>query len=512
MFNLYTIHTPTTPPKILSIFGCSLALGLFFNYLFYGRVPGISFPIYVGIILIGLFLLSSYFKTRLNSSVFILTIPLLFFALMVAVRASGFLTFLNIATSLYLLLLIANIVTGQKLQEYIIKNYLKTIFTPLQFIQSAIRTLSDLLTLHHTLKEHKKFSLVLKGILMAVPFLFVFLVLFSSADLAFYKYVSKIIRITPETIYRTILIVFVTIGFMGAYRFALGTSSAPTPDASDNNQSYKMGNIEISVFLGLINLLFLTFIIVQLKYLFGGERNITALGFTYAEYARKGFFELLLVAVLSFLILWTTEKYAVKNNYRHSLSFMWLGSALTAQVLVVIVSAFKRLFLYEQAFGFTTMRFYSHTFIIWLSVIFVFLLYKIIANRQENKFALAAFISALGFLAAVNLLNPDAFIARQNLNHFTATKNLDVYYLAWLSVDALPVTEPILDLPDDNLKRTFAQALYWKKQSLETPIFKNWQSSNIARKKAEQILKTREKFLEENKEYSSPSQSFPTPR
>lgn len=480
--------------KILLPIGISIGLGVAFDYLFYGKVPGISFPIYVDLILLGLFIISYYYKAPLRRWTFFLIIPLTFFSLMVAARASGFLTFLNIIICLFILLLLGDIATtGKMIKNYLIENYLKTVFIPLRFIYSFRETVSKAIQLQGQLKEQKKISQVFKGILMALPLLFIFLLLFSSADLVFSKYLSSLIHIEPETLYRSVIIVFVTAIFIGAFGYVFRTDNDEFQSLNMPAKISRVGIIETSVFLGLINLLFLTFIAVQLKYLFGGEKNIIALGFTYAEYARKGFFELIIVAVISFLVLWSMEKYIVKKDIGHTFQFKILSLFLIIQVLVIMISAFKRLLLYENAFGFTTQRFYSHSFIIWLGVIFVLLLYKILINQKENIFSFFAFLSVLVFLICFNIINPDAFIARQNIKHFINSGDLDAYYLSWLSEDALPEVVKVFDLSgDENMKRNLARELYWKTKIYNDPLFNRWQSTNIARSRAKKALSPKE--------------------
>jgi len=225
--------------------------------------------------------------------------------------------------------------------------------------------------------------------------------------------------------------------------------------------------------------LFFLFILVQLAYLFGGTSNISAQGFTYAEYARKGFFELIAVAVIAFAMLWTADRTVTKTSHDHARSFQLLSAALIAQVLLIMVSAFKRLYLYEQAYGFTALRLYSHIFVVFLAVIFVLLLIKILRNWAEHTFVFPAFIAAVLFLAGLNLFNPDAFIARQNLDRFHQTGKLDGAYLGSLSPDARFEINEALGATTGQTHADIEAAL----QASALPIehSKNWQSWNYSR-------------------------------
>ncbi len=413
--------------KVRLIAGISLALGLLFDYFFYGKIPGVAFPLYIFLVTAGLFTLASFLKQQINKQVIWILIPLVFFSAMVFVRSSGLLTFLNIASSLLMLLLIAEISFSEKIKNFLAGDYVKIFFLPLKFIRPLFQTLSDLFSLRGVNNDQKVLSQIVKGIAMAIPVLFIFLLLFSSSDLIFQKHLSGLINIDiePETIFRSILVLIATFAFIGAYSYVFRKTENIVA-AHKNNKSYAVGHIESCILFGSVNVLFFVFILVQLTYLFGGESNVSAQGFTYAEYARRGFFELITVAIISLLLLLTAEKYIAKKETKHALGFKILSSAIIVQIILIMASAFTRLSLYEESYGFTTLRLYSHAFIILLAIIFFLLLYKIYKNERENTFAFQAFISIVIFLAVMNFLNPDAFIARRNIERFAVAGKLDI--------------------------------------------------------------------------------------
>jgi len=484
------------------IAGVSLVLGLLFDYFFYDKIPGIAFPLYVILVIVGLFAIANIFKKQVSKEVVWLLIPLIFFSAMVFVRSSGLLTFLNVAASLLLFLVIAEVSFGEKVKNFLVGHYVKIFFLPFKFIHPLFQTLSDLFSSRGVNKDQKALSQVVKGILMAIPVLFVFLLLFSSADLIFQKYVSDLISIDiePEAISRSILVLIATLVYIGAYTYSFREKENQIA-AQQNSKGHSVGHIESSILLGSVNVLFFIFILVQLTYLFGGESNISAQGFTYAEYARRGFFELIAVAIISLLLLLSTEKYVVKKETDHALGFKILSTVLVIQVILIMASAFTRLSLYEQAYGFTTLRLYSHAFIILLAVIFCLLLYKIYKDKRENTFAFRVFISIALFLAVINFLNPDAFIARRNIERFATTGKLDIYYLSRLSSDAIPDTIKVLNISNEDLRKGFGRELYWRAQNDDSPYFSKWQSLNISRMRADKILNSKMREIEPYKNY-----------
>lgn len=487
------------------ITGVSLVLGLLFDYFFYGKIPGIAFPFYIILVVTGLFTMANFFKKHISKDVFWLLVPLIFFSAMVFVRSSELLTFLNVVASLLLLLVIARVFVGERLKNFLVGDYSKIFFLPLKFIRPLFQTLSDIFSGCRMHKDKTILSQVLKGIFMAIPVLIVFVLLFSSADLIFQKVVSDFITIDiePETVFRVMVVFIAMLVYIGAYSYTFRSEENPIVAKQNNKISYSVGHIESSILLGSVNVLFFVFILVQLTYLFGGAGNISSQGFTYAEYARRGFFELIAVAIVSFLLLLVIEKTIAKKDTDHALEFKILSAALVIQVIVIMASAFTRLSLYEEAYGFTTLRLYSHAFIILLAIVFCLLLYKITKDKRENTFAFRTFILLTLFLAAMNFLNPDAFIARRNIERFATTGKLDSDYLSRLSDDAVPDMIKLLDASNLDLKKSFARELYWRGQNNDSPYFSKWQSLNVSRMRAEKILNSKMSELEPYKDFDS---------
>lgn len=480
----------------------SLILGLLFNYFFYDALPGITFPIYVMTIILGLYIIAAILKQQINRQVFWLIAPLLFFSVMVFIRASTLLTFLNIAGSLLILLLITEASFGQKLTNFYIKNYVSISFLPFRFIRPLFLSLSDFFSLRGINKNQKHVTPVLRGILMAIPFLLIFLWLFSSADLIFNKYVSDLFSfdIPAEMLSRAFIILMATLLSIGAYSYIFTrTENELAPEQIQ--RPALLAFIEGYVFLGLINALFFVFIIVQITYLFGGQNHVMSQGFTYADYARHGFVELIGVAIISLALLLSTDKSITKKDNQHALGFKILSSALVIQVVVIMVSAFMRLSLYEAAYGFTTLRLYSHAFIIFLAVIFFLLLYKILLNRQDNFFAFSLFLAITLFLVAMNFMNPDTFIAKQNIARYKVSGKLDIYYLGYLSDDAIPEAIKILNIPDKDLRSSFGRQMHNRFQNEGYFDIFEWRSLNISQLRAHDILTSKSKELEQYKDY-----------
>jgi hypothetical protein len=210
-----------------------------------------------------------------------------------------------------------------------------------------------------------------------------------------------------------------------------------------------LGFGESATILGSVNLLFVAFVTFQFQYLFGGERNISFAGYTYAEYARRGFGEMVFVAFLVLLLFILLSQVAKRENATERRTYSWLGVALFALVAVILASAYQRLLLYESAYGFSQIRIYSHIFMIWLGLLLAAIVVLEIKEHQR-AFGLAMLGAVVGFAATLGVINVDGFIVHANLERARLGYELngeaeayryqgvDFDYLMDLSTDAVP--------------------------------------------------------------------------
>ena len=424
--------------KALYVISISLSVALIFNFLFFSKLIGISVFIFASVFLGAVFLFRQHYPIHLKKSWWLLLL-IAFFAAMPAIRANEFLNFLNICAILGLLMILAYQLTGTPVFLMRLRDYLKlAVLVPLRMLTRAWSTVSLVGQIHSDEKHRDVWLRVLKGVIMAVPILIIFGILFSQADLAFSQFIKNFvdITITERTAQYLVLLAFVFVATLSFLSYILFPKQIQTSIREQSDVAVNRGRaIEVLVFLGLICALFAVFIGFQITYLFGGETNITNAGFTYAEYARRGFWELLAVAMLSLLVLLASEKYVGIESKRDK-RFLIPAIILIAEVGVVITSAFKRLSLYIDAYGMTILRFYVVGFIILLSVLFVLLAVKFIKSKEEQFFAAGSMLSVTAFLIVVNIISPDAFVVKHNIEQHDRTGKIDVSYLRELSPDA----------------------------------------------------------------------------
>jgi hypothetical protein len=229
-----------------------------------------------------------------------------------------------------------------------------------------------------------------------------------------------------------------------------------------------------------VDLLFAAFVAVQFATFFGGRtRVLTQEGLTFAEYARTGFWQLLTATTMTGGVL-AFAWMAGGRDRSHRTAFQWLAGSLVALDLVVLASAFRRLTLYEDTFGWTWPRLAVHATILAVGVLLLCGLVAVVRGRVASLPTAAVAVATLT-LIAFSAVNPDAFIAQRNLERYERTGDLDVAELRSLSPDAVPVLAEALPFLDP-CARSQVAALFGDSSALEQRS--GWASWNLGRERA----------------------------
>jgi hypothetical protein len=301
---------------------------------------------------------------------------------------------------------------------------------------------------------------VARGLVVATPLVVVFGALFMSADAVFAELVTGVVRLDFERIATHVLLfsicAWLSIGYLRG--FVTGTD-VPSRLLQNNGVSAlatkrpMLGNTEVATVLAALDLLFLLFVIVQFRYLFGGDRLVRVTpDLTYAEYARRGFFELVVAVVLVVPVLLAADWLRDRGDRRADVVFRILASAQIALVLAITASAFQRLRLYHASYGLTEQRFYAMVLLVWIGTMLVGLAATVLRGRRD-AFACGALASGLATVAVLFVINPDAIVARTNVARMSsadAPVRFDVAYATSLSADAVPMLIDVVStLPPD---------------------------------------------------------------
>ncbi|ADD45155.1 DUF4153 domain-containing protein [Stackebrandtia nassauensis] len=267
--------------------------------------------------------------------------------------------------------------------------------------------------------------------------LLVFGTLFAAADPTFAGLVN---RLLPEPFDDTTTGRMIVGGLLFGALCLWGyiATTAPRFDDPLPTTTRPASRVEWAIPLGLLCALFAAFLTVQATAFFGGEDYVLrTAGLTYAEYARTGFWQLSAVTMLTLLVIAVAAWKAPRAERVDRLWVRLLLGTLCVLALVVVASAIYRMNLYADAYGLTRLRVWVLAVELWVAAVFGMVLacgWRLKASWLPR----AVLASGVAMLLGLALVNPDALIARYNIDRHQHGAELDLNYLAGLSADAVP--------------------------------------------------------------------------
>ena len=215
---------------------------------------------------------------------------------------------------------------------------------------------------------------VLIGLLCAVPVLFVVIPLLRSSDQAFQGMLDRMFEDAGNTIFKVVFGIALSV-FAICYGFCLSTGRiAPKKESKFAG----VENVYIVSFLSAISLCYLLYLFSQLAYFFSAFKGfLPDGGITYAQYARKGFFEMCTIAVINLVLVFTSMLIAKKQEGKVCLPIKLLTTFVSVFTLVIISTAISKMVLYIQAYGMTILRLTTSAFMVFLAVVFFSVILRI---------------------------------------------------------------------------------------------------------------------------------------
>ena len=253
----------------------------------------------------------------------------------------------------------------------------------------------------------------LRALVLAIPVLLVFGLLFANADPVFGSLLALPdlrLDLIASHVFIAAFVAWATAGWLH------GAFAARAPAARKERQpAVSLGTLDLTVILGGLVALFGAFVAVQVGWLFGGERLVrSTTGLSYAEYARHGFFELVWVSLLVLPVLLGSRALIRDDDTAAVRRHKLLAAPLLVLVGGVMVSALGRMALYVHYYGPSTARLYASVFMVWLAIVFAWFGVTILRGRTRD-FAAGMTITGFLTLAALNVANPEALVARASI-------------------------------------------------------------------------------------------------
>lgn len=311
--------------------------------------------------------------------------------------------------------------------------------------------------------------------------LLVFGALFASADAVFAHWVDALVP--SLTFGDLVLRAFVAVAVFGLTLAAAYLAHNPAQVDLVGGRTVTLRNrFEWLVPVLIVDGVFAVFLVAQASAAFGGHAYVEhTTGLTYAAYVHQGFGQMTVATLLTLFVVAVAAQRADDADRRWLLGSLGVLCALT---LVVVGSALHRMDLYQEAYGFTTVRLVVDVFEGWLG--FVVLAVMVAgAVRRGSWLPRVAIVSGAVAVLGLAAVNPDAWVADRNIDRYEATGKLDVDYLQSLSADAAPV---IVDRLSDHQAGCILQLLPLNQLAPEVRgAFWSW---NLGRSRAADALDT----------------------
>lgn len=336
---------------------------------------------------------------------------------------------------------------------------------------------------------------VVKGLLLAVPVLLVLLVLLRSADAAF----ERLLELLPDINLGEIIVTLIFGSILSMPLLGMGISLAHEPKKESQPRERRgAAPATVNTVLVCICVVYVLYLLSQTAYFFNGFGGLLPQGYTMAEYARRGFFEMAVICAINLGIIGACMILVAKENGLPSLTRS-LCIFIGAVTLVLIGSAMSKMILYIGSYGLTYLRVLTSLFMLWLALA---VLLVGVSLFKPVKFMKTLVIAALAIAAVVSWAGLDTLVAKFNVDSYLSGNlyTVDVDYLEDLGAAGVPYLAKLLDCPDQDVAweansalvrtarwgygciRDYTGKLIWEQQNND---IREW---NISDSRAEQII------------------------
>ena len=315
-------------------------------------------------------------------------------------------------------------------------------------IGNFIDSIKEKLNIKFNIKGKEKVLQVLKAILITGPIVLIITILLSTADDIFgnifikiFEYILNQIQIfsIKKCVLKLIWILLAFIYLIGifyyvCYKFEIQEKVKEIKEKVYDNFSVKM------IFASL-NTIYLLFCYIQLKSLF--MKNTTL---NYAQYARKGFFQLMIVSLINLVTILIAKKRQNKEDSKTNRFIDYMSLIMIVFTFIIGLSACMRMYLYESAYGYTLLRLLVYCILFTELLLFIPTIMYVL-NRKINLLKSYVIIITVVYIG-MNFANFDRVIATRNVDRYLNTGKIDLEYLVRnTGTDAV---EPMLKILDDN--------------------------------------------------------------
>ncbi len=480
----------------------SLFLSILQSILFWHKSPGISIAIFLtATIILTIYNLKEKEMIK-NKKGILWAIPIELLGLTYFIFNNMFFKILNIPVILILFVIMCMSITETQIKENkFVRQILSKIFKPFVVLFDFISDF-DMDEFFENKKENQNnktdnIKKVGKSLLIAVPVILVIIFLLSSADSVFgsifsdfTKAISKMLETkTINDFLGRLLVIAVTFIYIAGFIIAFAKSKKQ--EETEESTGIKLSDLTIKILLVSLNIIYLLFSVIQIKYLFINAK--TTPNFDYATYARTGFFQLMFVSFINFALLHISKKNIETNKF--------LKIMLIIFTMIIVISAAFRMHLYEQKYGYTYLRLFVYFTLVTEMLVLIPILSKLFGLKIDTFKTTIEIVVTMYII--LNFININKIIAKNNIDKYLAdieNESIDYFYLKTRTgTDSIEEQLRILDKSEEGLSTNAQEYLANLKTSVRCnlrgykaeygksykPSFAEW---NLSKSRVESLL------------------------
>ncbi len=477
-----------------SIFVCGSILSILQSILFWEKEPGISVILFVISFLVGLIYLMYKHKKIENKKAFILAIPIILLSATYFVYHNILFQTVNVLAIVLLTIIMCIYATRLyvKIQEFLVK-VIALLAGSFESISDVIDSLKNKFKKKEDVENEKteKIKQGLKSFVYAVPVILIVLILLMSADSVFanifanifdeFKNIFMAENFVMFCIRMCIIIIFFFI-FSGFFVNILKKDTMFNSESEEKIVEIHIEKMTINMILTILNIFYFIFSIIQFTSLFS---NINTNDFDYATYARQGFFQLMIISFINIVMIMLAKvNKGNTSSYTKGMSILIL-----LFTMVILLSAFFRMNLYEKAYGYTYLRLFVY-YILVAEFILILPIGLWILDRKIDILKWTIGIVTIMYMI-LNFSNIESTIAKRNVDRYFENQEeneIDLEYLFHhTGTDAIGQMKRLLNAKDETVVKRVKEYLLQEKEDLQDTET-SWQETNLSEIKAKEEL------------------------
>ena len=286
-------------------------------------------------------------------------------------------------------------------------------------------------------KEGKSNSsvIVIAGIACAVPCAIIMICLLMKGDIAFERMMQKTVFGDLSRLGGSFVLGILIFSIVFTVLFALGSKMyAPLPREGQRVLKGAISHTAVNSFFGVLSVVYILFVLSQLAYFFSAFSGVLPEEFTYADYARRGFFDMCRVSALN-LVFIALALMLTKKNEKGALpssTRIFTLCAVLFSVMLTAISAAKMI-MYIQNYGLTVLRVSTSVFMLWLFIVTILISIRIL-NARFSYMKILSIVTAV-ILFCVSFVGINTTVSKYNYYRYSSgiSEEIDVYTICGLT-------------------------------------------------------------------------------